>query len=121
MNSWVPHIACFIVPRQIIQLGDPSRRAADACESYGSVCKKTIKFLTCRRHVSTKFGKGYLEQAFSRLAVRSGLLHGPANQPFMQRSDHALVGTGRKGAGKGHAEGPHMSVRVKVELECENA
>ena len=33
LMSWVPHVACFIVPRQIVLLGDPSRRSADACES----------------------------------------------------------------------------------------
>ena len=121
MQSWVPHIACFIVPRQIIALGDPSRRAADACESYGSCAKKIIKFLTCRRKVTAKFGKGYIEQAFNRLAVRSGLLHGPENAPYQLRSDHNLVGTGRRGDGRGRAEGPHMLVRVKVEFETENA
>eukprot|EP00965_Chrysotila_dentata_P012466 409889-Pleurochrysis_carterae.AAC.1 len=26
LQSWVPHIAVFIVPRQILFLGDPSRR-----------------------------------------------------------------------------------------------
>ena len=40
LESWVPHIACNIVPRQIVDLGDPSRRAADACESYGACCNQ---------------------------------------------------------------------------------
>ena len=52
MASWVPHIACNIVPRQIVELGDPSRRAADACESYWACAKRTIKHLTCRRALS---------------------------------------------------------------------
>ena len=88
---------------------------------YGSCAKKIIKFLTCRRKVTAKFGRGYIEQAFNRLAVRSGLLHGPENAPYQLRSDHNLVGTGRRGDGRGRAEGPHMLVRVKVEFETENA
>ena len=121
MASWVPHIACNIVPRQIVELGDPSRRAADSCESYGSCAKKTIKFLTCRRAISASFSRGYIEQAFRRLAVRSDLLHGPENAPFLQRADHALASNGRMNAGLERASGPHHSVRVKVELENEKS
>eukprot|EP00965_Chrysotila_dentata_P123635 4087284-Pleurochrysis_carterae.AAC.1 len=51
LQSWVPHIAVFIVPRQTLLLGDPSRRSCDACESLGAVLKKKIKHLTCRRRI----------------------------------------------------------------------
>ena len=46
MLSWVPHIALNIVTRQMVELGDPTRRACDACESYGAMLKKTIKHTT---------------------------------------------------------------------------
>ena len=80
MKTWVPHILCFIVPRQMLLLGDPARlvtrtyststhlltltylltyllthslrRSADACESLGALCKKIIKHLTCRRRIT---------------------------------------------------------------------
>ena len=117
MASWVPHIACFIVPRQIVELGDPSRRAADACESYGACAKRTIKHLTCRREIGRGFGRGYVEQAFWRLAVRSSLIHGAANEPYLQRRDAQLIGSGRVSAAPSRVEGPMHCIRVKVEQE----
>ena len=51
LQSWVPHIACYVVTRQIILMGDPSRRSADSCESFGAMLKKVIKHLTCRRRL----------------------------------------------------------------------
>ena len=118
MASWVPHIACYIVPRQIVELGDPSRRAADACESYGACAKRTIKHLTCRRALRAgSFGRGFVEQAFRRLTVRAGLIHGPENVPFLQRRDARLIGVGRVSAAPSRSEGPSMSIRVKVEQE----
>ena len=42
LMSWVPHILVFIVPRQMVFLGDPTRRSCDACESFGAMVKKTI-------------------------------------------------------------------------------
>ena len=71
--------------------------------------------------MTAKFGKGYLKQAFSRLAVRAGLLHGEDNLPFLQRSDHALVGTGKKSVARKRVAGPHESVRVKIEQETQCA
>ena len=120
MESWVPHIACNIVPRQIRELGDPTRRSADACESFGAVCKKTIKHLTCRRSITRGFTRGFIEQAFRRLCVRSDRLHGPENAPFLLRQDHVVLGTGRLGSGHATVCGPCHSVRVKVEQEMGN-
>jgi hypothetical protein len=117
MESWVPHIACNIAPRQIVSLGDPSRRAADACESYGSCTKKVIKFLTCRRRITDRFRRGYIEQAFRRMAVRSDLIHGDANGPFLLRKDAKMIGAGRMNDSHGRVEGPSASIRVKVEQE----
>ena len=36
LRSWVPHIMVFIVPQQILRLGDPAKRSCDACESFGA-------------------------------------------------------------------------------------
>ena len=122
MASWVPpHIACNIVPRQIIDLGDPSRRAADACESYGACAKRVVKHLTCRRALRIGFGRGFIEQAFRRLVVRSGLIHGEENAPFLQRQDARLLGAGRLSAAHSRSEGPSIPVRVKVEQEAAQA
>ena len=103
LQSWVPHILVFIVPRQMVLLGDPTRRACDACESFGAMVKKTIKHTTCRRRLAdaqqiehrTKSGKiwkqsfrrGYIEQAFRRVTVRESLQHGAENAPYLQRTD----------------------------------
>ena len=51
--TWVPHILLFIVPRQMVSLGDPARRSCDACESFGAMVKKIIKHATCRRRCGT--------------------------------------------------------------------
>ena len=116
MASWVPHIACNIAPRQIVDLGDPTRRAADACESYGACVKTVIKTLTCQRKIQAgKFGRGYIEQAFRRLAVRASLIHGEQNVPYLQRDDARLCGAGRFSSAPSRVEGPSHSIRVKVE------
>eukprot|EP00966_Prymnesium_polylepis_P044118 1022938-Prymnesium_polylepis.1 len=46
LQSWVPHVSVFIVPRQMVELGDPARRSCDACESFGAMFKKLIKHST---------------------------------------------------------------------------
>ena len=113
MQTWVPHILVFIVPRQMVLLGDPTRRSCDACESFGAMVKKLIKHTTCRRRVcgaqqtlhvsstdSTKrwqqtFNRGYIEQAFRRVTVRESLQHGPENAPFLQRADACRTAQGK--------------------------
>ena len=110
MLTWVPHIASYIVPRQIVLMGNPSSRSADSCESFGAVVKKVIKHLTCRRHVRPKgsithhrgpkawgqsFTRGYVEQCFRRTAVRSSLLHGEDNVPYLERQHYRLKSHGR--------------------------
>ena len=104
MMSWVPHILVFIVPRQMVFLGDPTRRSCDACESFGAMVKKIIKFTTCRRRLAgaqqvehksklsgkiwmQSFRRGYIEQAFRRVTVRESLQHGVDNAPYLQRTD----------------------------------
>ena len=124
--SWVPHILLFIVPRQMVSLGDPARRSCDACESFGALFKKTIKHATCRRRLMTEradhdsrkpgrnarwrqsFTVGYIQQAFTRLTVSERLRcdTGANNQRFLQRADWARMNKGkssgkRKGSGCG--------------------
>ena len=109
--SWVPHILVFIVTRQMVLLGDPSRRSCDACESFGAMVKKVIKHSTCRRRIEAQktrhfdgskqrrwmqsFKRGFIEQAFRRVCVRESLAHGEANAPFLQRKDALRVTTGK--------------------------
>eukprot|EP00965_Chrysotila_dentata_P011761 385830-Pleurochrysis_carterae.AAC.1 len=99
LQSWVPHIAVFIVLWQTLPLGDPSRRSCDACESVGALLKKKIKHLTFRRRIrdsasthgcvtverevvwQQSFSVGYIEQVFSRACV-SEIRHGAENEPF---------------------------------------
>ena len=111
MLTWTPHIAQFIVPRQLFELGDSARRSADACESFGAKMKKTIKHLTCRRSMSRAatehtskarrskwkqtFTKGYIEQAFSRAVVSEPLKHGDENAPYLLRSDARMTSAGK--------------------------
>ena len=86
LAGWVLHVMCFIVPRQIVPLGNPSRRSCDACESLGAVVKKTIRHLSCRRRITrgegsvrhvngkvvrVKFTRGYIEQVMRRISVRA--------------------------------------------------
>ena len=119
LQSWVPHIACFVVSRQIVWLGNPTKRAADACESFGALVKKLIKHNTCRRrvrggssggggpvfaHEHTRgvkkwrqtFARGHLEQAFRRVCVKGKLLHGEEDRPYLQRADWNMKQKGVK-------------------------
>ena len=104
-----------------MSLGDPSRRSADACESFGACAKRLIKHVTCRRALSAKYTRGYIEQAFRRVVVRAGLIHGEANAPFLQRRDAKLLDVGRVSAAHSSALGPHILIRVKIEQELECA
>ena len=131
MLSWVPHILVFIVPRQMVTMGDPTRRSCDACESFGAMAKKIIKFTTCRRrmrecteHESADgtrrwlqtFNRGYIEQAFRRLSVRESLQHGPQNAPFQQRADACRTAKGKTTTTKRkkeECEAPH-SIRELI-------
>eukprot|EP00966_Prymnesium_polylepis_P276455 6387160-Prymnesium_polylepis.1 len=116
LKSWAPHIAQFIVPRQMVELGNPARRSCDACESFGAMFKKPIKHSTCRRRLKGKektthnpkatfqssrarwqqtFNRGYIEQAFTRACVRESLQHGEENAPYRQRVDVRRTSTGK--------------------------
>ena len=115
LESWVPHVLCFVVPRQVLELGDPSRRSCDACESFCAWLKTEIKERTCRRRVlvgSTEhvqkysngartrswkqtFRVGYIQQAFTKGCVKERLRHGVENIPFLQRDDYKRLVQGK--------------------------
>ena len=127
LAGWVTHVLVFVAPFQYVELGDPARRSCDACESLGASVKKVIRELTCRRliggthhHTSCAgrkaawqqtFGKGYIEQAFSRVSVRARLLHGEENAAYSQRADFAL-----KESGKTSQAGPGVPSKGKASL-----
>ena len=129
MLTWVPHIMVFIVPRQMVLLGDPSRRSCDACESFGAMVKKIIKHNTCRRrlrgeavehkgsnqrHWKQSFNQGYIRQAFTRACVREDLRHGVENAPFLQRIDARRTATGKATRAKTKGE-----VEARPQTVCE--
>ena len=135
-RSWVEHILLFIVPRQIVELGDPTRRSCDACETLGARFKKIIKHLTARNHLrpgnpaaqrratSTRTGLassweriftvGYIEQAFTRLIVEESLRHGEENEQYLLREDVNLRQQGIKGVKKEKLHGPRMAITAAV-------
>ena len=143
--TWTLHILCFIVPRQLVELGDASRRSCDACESFGAMVKKLIKHSTCRRRVNARdtqgravpsehveqksarrwkqtFTVGYIQQAFTRTCVRESLRHGEANAPWLLREDYARTSTGVASRSKMPMEGPLRSIKSAVEhSECSMA
>ena len=141
LESWVPHIACFVVPRQIRWLGRSANRAADACESYGALVKDIIKHRTCRRrvkggtsgqgpafaHTHTRatnswkqtFTRGYIEQAFRRCCVKEKLLHGEENQPYLQRHEWKLKNKGVKKEKVKTERAVPLTVRSCVEAEMD--
>ena len=120
MLTWVPHIVSFIVPLQLVALGDATRRSCDACESFGAMAKKIIKHATCRRPLRVEpsahkakgaggcdtrrwkqtFKVGFIEQAFKRLCVRESLLHGEENAAYLQRADVRRTATGKATASR---------------------
>ena len=132
MLTWVPHIALFIVSRQMVTLGDPTRRSCDACESFGAMMKKTIKHTTCRRHITPEstehkgkgktkawkqhFSKGFIEQAFARASVRESLQHGPENAPFLQRVDARRTRLGKASASRKAYASASVSMETIYEL-----
>ena len=130
--GWVLHVLVFINPRQFPELGDPQRRACDACESFGSSCKTIIRHLTCRRRSSTvqkhghrsadgkklwaqTFSRGYIQQTFRRLAVRAELIHGEANVRYLQRSDYALKEKGKVAKEKAESASDAYSIKEGME------
>ena len=96
------------------------------------LAKKIIRHLTCRRRHSAiqqhghetadgqklwqqTFKRGYIEQTFRRMAVRSELMHGKANQPFFQRSDYALKEKGKVAKEKAGSLAEAYSIKEAME------
>lgn len=122
------HVMVFIVPRQIVPLGNPAR--CDACESFGAVVKKIIRHLTCRRRVTpgrvyqhrsgnklwaSTFARRYVKQAFRRVCVRAELLHGEDNVAYLQRVDFRLLETGKSSKAKKKADANELPPPTIVE------
>ena len=104
--------------------------------------KKLIKHNTCRRRVcggtngegpaithqhtkgtrtwrQTFFSRGYIEQALHRCCVKEKLLHGEANEPYLQRADWKLKQKGvKKERAKSERDLP-PTVRVQMAVETE--
>eukprot|EP00966_Prymnesium_polylepis_P080492 1864991-Prymnesium_polylepis.1 len=124
----------------MVELGDPARRACDACESFGAMLKKLIKHSTCRLRVmgdkvtthnpkataqasarrwKQTFKRGYIEQAFTRACVRESLQHGEENRPYRQRVDVRRTTTGKASSGRKSAHESPAVMKSIAELCAE--
>ena len=97
--------------------------------------KKLIKHNTCRRRVKggaksvdhrrgiskwkQSLSRGYIEQAFRRVCVKEALLHGQANQPFLQRRDWKLREKGVKSESKSTEREIPPTVRSSLAAEVD--
>ena len=95
------------------------------------MCKKIIKHLTCRRHISSTgshhtagarswtqtFKKGWVQQTFERLCVRESLLHSAENTRYLQREDHLVLTRGKASQSRARppAEDPPPTIRQRME------
>ena len=116
LKSACPHILANIVPRQIVELGDPLKRGCDQSESVGANMKSTIHRRVVRRTITKKATKhtrrsadGTIEkqwnqkalkisrvmQAFRAECVRERILRDPSSAKFLQRKHVRLLKMGR--------------------------
>ena len=70
LSGWVLHVLCFIVPRQMVELGAP----AVSVLSFGAVCKKIIRHLTCCQCHSNHFHAHTKAKALWTQPLREGIL-----------------------------------------------
>ena len=116
LKSACPHILADIVPRQIIEMGDPLSRGCDQSESVGANMKSTIHRRVARRKVNGKatvhkrhdasgsivkqwtqkaLKVSRVMQAFRSECVRERILRDPASALYLQRKHFHLLKHGR--------------------------
>ncbi|KAL1514466.1 hypothetical protein AB1Y20_003565 [Prymnesium parvum] len=120
-QSACPHVALCVLPRQMVEHGDPNRRATDHSESYGASIKdgihrrclrrkKAVESVTHRRRDSngliikswTQRGLGVsrVMQAFRDMSVRECLLREEESVPYLLRKHYDLATVGFSTVGK---------------------
>ena len=116
LQSACPHIMCSIVPRQIVELGDPLQRGCDQSESVGANMKSTIHRRVTRKQITGKATKhtrrdasgaitkewtqkalkvSRVMQAFRAECVRERILRDPDSAKYLQRKHVKLLKKGR--------------------------
>ena len=114
--SACPHIMANIIPRQIIEMGDPLRRGCDQSESVGANMKSTIHRRVTRKKITGKDTKhtrrdasgaitkqwtqkalkwSRVMQAFRSECVRERIVRDPGSKHLLQRQHHRLLNQGR--------------------------
>lgn len=118
--SSVPHVALCVVPRQMIEHGDPNRRSTDHSESFGAAVKDTVhrRCLRRRKETESKLHKrrkasatgkrqwtqrplsvSRVMQTFRDTAVRALIMLDEGSEEFLQRRHVVTMTTGFATAG----------------------
>ena len=125
--SACPHILANVVPRQIVDLGDPLRRGCDQSEAVGANMKSTIHRRVVRRTITNKSTKhtrrdakgaivkqwtqkalkvSRVMQAFRAECVRERILRDPGSAHLLQRKHCKLINMGRVSTPRAKEETP---------------
>ena len=115
LKSSVPHVIANIIPRQIVEMGDPLRRGCDQSEAIGANMKSTIHRRVARNKIDGKarthvrrdangvekkrwtqtLKVSRVMQAMRSECVRERILRDPDSAPFLQRKHFRLLSQGR--------------------------
>lgn len=114
--SACPHVALCVVPRQMVELGDPGRRGTDHSESYGASIKESIhrrclrrrKGLSAsqhhRRNAKGEVVKSWTQRAlsvsrimqtFRDQSVRERVMRDEESVPYLMRHHYRLIQAGK--------------------------
>ncbi|KAL1510782.1 hypothetical protein AB1Y20_007068 [Prymnesium parvum] len=123
--SACPHVALCVVPRQMVQLGDPGRRGTDHSESYGASIKDSIHRRCLRRRKAVaaathhrRNSKGEvvktwtqralsvsrIMQTFRDQSVRERVMRDEESVPYLLRHHYKLATTGFSTVGEAAAK-----------------
>ena len=130
LQSACPHVLTNIVPRQMVEMGDPLRRGCDQSESIGANMKSTIHRRVARNNIDgkarkhTRHGsdgavqktwqqkalrKSRVLQAFRAECVSERVTRDPRYADLLQRKHHRLLDKGRVSKAPVKAEGKETS------------
>lgn len=123
--SACPHVALCVVPRQMVEHGDPGRRSTDHSESYGASIKESIHRRCLRRRkamVATthhrRNNKGEVTKSWTQRAlsvsrvmqtfrdqtVRERVTRDEESLPYLLRQHYKLAATGFSTVGEAAAK-----------------
>jgi len=123
-QSACPHVALCVLPRQMVEHGDPTRRGTDHSESYGAAIKDGIHRRCLRRKKATErsthhrrdkegkivktwtqapLGVSRVMQTFRDQCVRERLIRDEESVPYLLRTHYRLAKTGFSTVGEAGA------------------